>query len=787
LNPAFMRARAGAAFAAAVTLSLAAAAGWDARAQDEGGAATGAPVYETVVTATTPLHGSKIPLDRVPANVQVASGQDVVANRGPDLADYMNAAMSSVHINQVQNNPLQADVGYRGFVASPVQGTPQGLSMYVDGVRFNEPFGDTINWDLLPSGAIASVNLMPGSNPLFGLNTLGGALSLETKNGFSAPGAAAHLLGGSFGRRAVAFELGSSRGAFATFVAGDLFSEDGWRQQSPSNARRLLADATYTSARTRIDLGLLAAETALDGNGPAPVQLLGQDRSAVFTYPDRTENRLVMPTLRAEHAISPELRLSAVGYIRASRIRSVNGDQGSWAACTDPAHPGQLCTRDEDGGGVVITDGQGAPVPVDLVHPYDAADNGTLTVQHGFGGSLQLAWERDLAGRESHLFVGGSVDASRDDFSADSRLARLSSTRGTLPTDVVVPSSRVGVAATTLSLGLFASETLALRRDLFLTVSARYGHSALDLDDQVGDALDGQHGFSRLNPAVGLSYQPGPGFGLFGGYSESARMPTALELSCADPAAPCRLPNSFIADPPLHPVIARTLEAGARGRWRRPAVRFDYDAAFFRTSNADDILFVSAGALTNQGYFANVGATRRWGVEAGLRGQLPLARSAALLSWSAHYTYLEASFREDFTAPSPNHPNAEGGQTAVHAGAQLPGIPRHIAKAGLGFGWANRASLDLDVAGSAGVYLRGDEANLLPRTRGYLIANLRASLRVSEPLTLFVKVANLFDARYATFGALGNAAPVLGPGYDNRRYEGPGAPRGVWIGLDLRE
>src|SRR6185369_9477450 len=164
---------------------------------------------ETVVTATTPLHGSRLPRERVPANVQTVTADAIAARHSLDLADYMLDALGSVSGNQVQNNPLQPDLQYRGFLASPLLGAPQGLSMYLDGVRLNEPFGDTINWDLIPSNAIRSVNVIPGSNPIFGLNTLGGALSLETKTGFSDPGMDATLLYGSWGRKLLRASAGA--------------------------------------------------------------------------------------------------------------------------------------------------------------------------------------------------------------------------------------------------------------------------------------------------------------------------------------------------------------------------------------------------------------------------------------------------------------------------------------------------------------------------------------------------------------------------------------------------
>ena len=91
--------------------------------------------------------------------------------------------VQSVDINEAQGNPSQTDINYRGFTASPLLGTPQGLSVFLDGVRINEPFGDVVNWDLIPQAAISTIQLIPGSNPTFGLNTLGGAIAVTTKNG----------------------------------------------------------------------------------------------------------------------------------------------------------------------------------------------------------------------------------------------------------------------------------------------------------------------------------------------------------------------------------------------------------------------------------------------------------------------------------------------------------------------------------------------------------------------------------------------------------------------------
>jgi iron complex outermembrane recepter protein len=744
--------------------------------------------YETVVTATTPLHGSGLPLDHVPANVQTATGAGIAKTQSLDLSEYMNGELGSVHVNQVQDNPLQPDIQYRGFLASPLLGAPQGLSVYWGGVRLNEVFGDTVNWDLIPSSAIRTLNLMPGSNPLFGLNTLGGALSIETKTGFSDPGAEVRLSGGSFNRRLVGLQMGAHGERLAYYVAADMFKEDGWRQFSPSEAARALLTTTYQTNVTTLELTLAAAESDLNGNGPAPVQLLAQERSAIFTHPDTTRNRLLLAMLRGERALTPHTRLSGVTYLRRNRTLTLNGDQGEWAQCQTPALAGFLCTLDENGTEMVFKDAAGQNVPFDAVHPYDAADNGSKTTQYGYGASGQLAIERPIGARENHLFVGASGTEGRAHFTSQSSLARLSQARGTLPTEIVDPTSLVDVESVTRNLGVYASDTLALRPDLFFTLSARYNVATLALRDQLGTALDGDHLFQRLNPAAGASYQPRPWFGVFGGYGESTRAPTALELTCASPTDPCRLPNSFLSDPPLEQVVARTFELGVRGRLDRSAANLAYNLAAFRTTNDHDILFIGTGAIINLGYFDNVGQTRRQGLEAGLSGRRLLGPRAGRLEWSLHYTWLDATFRTAFSPPSPNHPDADAvtGLINVPIGARLPGTPRHIGKATVTWIYAGRLSLGANAVANGSQFRRGDEANLLDPVRGYVVIDLRAAYDVAPPLSLFLKVSNILDARYSTFGVLGDATAVLGPTFDNPRFEGPGVPRAAWAGLTLR-
>jgi len=344
----------------------------------------------------------------------------------------------------------------------------------------------------------------------------------------------------------------------------------------------------------------------------------------------------------------------------------------------------------------------------------------------------------------------------------------------------------VDVDSVTRDFGVYLSDTLSVRRDLFVTAAARFNLSSLSLTDLRGGSLSGDHDYHRLSPAVGVSYQPRPFVGGYAGYSESMRVPTPLELTCASETDPCRLPNGFISDPPLAPVVARTFEAGVRGRWKRERTTLDYVAAAFRTTNANDILFISSGAVANRGFFANVGDTRRQGIEASLQGRRRLGGSAgnARIEWVLHYTYLDARFETAFSEPSAVHPAAIGGVLDVPAGARIPSVPAHNGKAVVTWFGARGVSVGLDAIVNSGQIYRGDEANLLPQVPGYLLINLRAAWQLARPLSVFAIVSNVFDAHYATFGALGDPTQVL-PMYTDPRFIGPGAPRAAWIGVDV--
>ncbi len=287
------------------------------------------PVTFTVtVIGTTPLPGVELPAGQVPSPVQTATDRDIDSSGALDMSDFLNRRMNGVHVNEVQSNPFQPDVNYRGYTASPLLGTPQGLSVYMDGVRLNQPFGEVVSWDLIPRLAIASTTLMPGSNPMFGLNTLGGALSLQTKDGRTHPGTAVQATYGSDVRRALEFEHGgqTDRKGFHWYLAGNLFAEDGWRDDSPSDVRQIFGKIGWQGNRADVVVSVGHANNSLTGNGLQDFRLLDRDYASIYTKPDTTDNRSTLVNVSARRQLKARLSLLANAYYRDIRTKTVSGD-----------------------------------------------------------------------------------------------------------------------------------------------------------------------------------------------------------------------------------------------------------------------------------------------------------------------------------------------------------------------------------------------------------------------------------------------------------------------------
>ena len=707
------------------------------------------------VIGTTPLPGLGTPLKEVPANVQVFSGRDLGRQRQGNLSGFLENNPTSVTANAAQGNPYQADISFRGFTASPLIGVPQGLSVFQDGVRINEPFGDVVNWDLLPQSAIASMQLIPGSNPLFGLNTLGGALAVYTKSGRDYPGGSMELSGGSFGRRTLQLEQGGAAGSWDWYGTANVSKDRGWATHNPSRVAQVFGKLGYRTPRDQFDLTLTAADNKLEGTQTLPLSFL-DDRRQAYTYPDINQNRLAMLAVKGSHAVGDELLVGGNAYLRRYKNKNVSSNVNDGFGEIDPL--------------------TGLPDPVQALNDRSAID------QTSYGLGLQLTLTQPIGGLRNQFVVGAGGDFGRARYTQDSQPADFDASRGAVATGDFAPET--DARTRTRNVALYATNRLSIDERWTLTTSGRFNDARITIRDQSGTnpALDGDHAFRRFNPALGLNFNPSPGLTAYASYNEGMRAPTATELTCADPAAPCKLPNSFLADPPLKMVVAKTVEVGARGK----SGDTSWSAAVYRSELLDDIQFISSGGAINAGYFQNVGKTRRQGLEV-----------SAATKWGgfgvvARYSLIDATYVTGFVEHSPANSSADAlGDITVTGGNRIPSIPRQSLRVRLDWDASEALSFGANWVANSGSRLRGDENNQDANgpVPGYAVLNLDARWHVTKNLELFGRVDNVFDRKYANFGILGeNAFATPTKTFDPANavaepFLGLGAPRGLWIGV----
>lgn len=766
-------------------------------------------VSEVVVVAPTPLEGRGVDPQKLPAVVETLGADDFRRSGSLSATDALEQQVAGVQLSDAQGNGFTKDFDFRGFEASPLAGTPQGIAVYMGGVRLNEAFGDTVNWDLIPQVAISRANLFT-SNPAFGLNALGGAVTLKMKTGFGFEGEAATIEGGAFGRIDGSLEYGAAAGPFALYVAADGGHDDGWRLHSPSDIARVYGDLGWKDGASELHLVVAAAANRVGVVGPTPVDLLAQDRKAVFTFPQTTRNGFALAALNGSHELSANWSLQGDVYLRKFNQHHLDGNDGGFAECGD-ALVGLLCV-DSGGfpaglrpaGDFQVLDAAGAPIPCPGGTSCDQVPYGTLdrtrTDTLGWGGSLQASSDGKLFGHGNVFAAGASADFARVRFSAASELslvhpdlsvspdATLPGEGQTIQTVGNIAYSPVELRATTAYLGLYATDTFDLTERLSLTLSGRYNHARLKMRDLTGDApdLNGAHAFDRFNPAAGLAYRLADGVSLYGGYAEANRAPTPLELACSDPLDPCLIEGALVSDPPLKQVVARTWEAGLRGERGLTDGGLKWRLGVFRSDNNDDVVAL-ASAIQGRGSFANVPKTRREGVEA--------EANFALGRWSGYagYSYLKASYQFTGQLPSPNSPFADAnGNVRVTPGDGIGGIPALRLKLGADFAVTPKVAVGADALAIGSQYLQGDEANQDSRLAAYWVANLHASWKVTPNLELFGRVDNLFDRRYATFGtyfetdALATLSPSPLPDHASPMSVTPAPPRSYLVGVRAR-
>lgn len=838
------RSRSVALFGGALGLALAVAPG-GARAAD---AAQAAPSVSPIVVVGTPLDAAGVALSQTPANAQTVDARGPGQQGATNLADLLNGNLGSVSVSDSTGNPYQNDVNYRGFQATSLLGAPVGLAVYFDGVRVNEPFGSVVNWDLIAPNAISTVNVLPGSNPIFGLNALGGTLVVNTRSGQDSPGVSVGLLGGSFGRRAATLEAGGADTATRTdvFLAANWDRQDGFRDFSGSQVKQLFGKLRWRGPgdRTLIELSGALADTTLSGSQSLPLDMLASPKAA-YTSPDSVANRMRLVNLQARQWLDEVSLLTGQVYWRRSNAASLNSNAGLDAGCFNDdgslaTASGAFTCANAAPGGTAVNSVTGANALALGYGRWTGAINTSLVTsdvrQSTLGASAQWANSAPLFEAKNDFVLGASFDRSTIGYRQDTLLARLIGGRavvtanqqygftanGLPPSAANPPAFTGGNVLSAVTLGarvkeadVFLTDTFSLTPRLSVTASGSYEYTSIDqtgvnsqfLDDDGGfsftdpvsgvtyydpaysaayrfsdtgagaaaspngvpsgavpgpetNSLSGAHRYRRFNPRIGFNYNLDGGTGLFGGYSESMRAPTSIELSCADPNSPCALPTGFNGDPDLKAVTARTFELGARGTLFG---KLTWNAAVYDSRLSNDIQFIATS--TTFGYFFNVGDTERRGVELGAQGQF------GKLSLSANYGYVQAAYRSPFTT-------AAGEDVA--SGDRIPGIPSSSFKLRAGYAVTDRLRIGAALIGVSDQYAHGNENNADPagKVPGYAIVNLDAQYRIGKALTVALDIDNLFDRTYATYGLSGATSIYT---LAQEQFRTPAPPRGAWL------
>jgi iron complex outermembrane recepter protein len=788
----------------------------------------------------TPLPG--VPIDKATAttNIQSATAKEIEETKALNVTDFMNSTMQSVTINDYTGNPFQQDLNFRGFTASPQIGTPQGISVYLDGVRVNEAFGDVMNWDLIPMNAIESLSMIPGSNPLFGLNTLGGALAIRTKDGFSDNYLRTQYLTGSWGREQAQFSNGINNGTVALFIAYNHFKEDGWRDNSPSNLRQLFNKGTVRLEKGELSFSAINIDTDLVGNGMLPYEMAEQDRKQVFTSPDEVKNSLGHYNLSGSWYVNDILTVSAMAYKRKVMQAAVGADvyDAYWAGQTRWGDP--------------------------FTYPGGDKINGLFNFmeinQKSDGYTLQAAW--DL---EKHQVVAGlSIDSNDIRFIQSQLMGEINEDHSISPVtnpafDPVFDFSvfrkilRNNLTGSSRTKSIFLFDSWSPIDNLHVSLGGRFNWTNVKnyLEAEVGkDAYNyepsdlarlrcrvpgespttrglfecsrGDYDYRSFNPSLGVTWDLKEEMSVYTNVSRGARAPTVIELGCANDKTKsnalgsvnyqqgCSIPTALSADPYLKQVRSTAYELGMRGG----SGDLDWNIGFFRTDLKDDILFVPIGRK-NRGVFDNFGATLRQGLEMGVKWAWGDDK------FTLNYTLMKATFESAARVVNPANSSNAQSSTGVNAqayvdikpGDELPGMPNHIMQASWNHRFTEKFDATLSMVMHSSSYVRGNENNEhQPRDRilpaeyydyigegsipGYAVFNLRANYKVSPGVNVFMKIDNIFNREYSTAGNLAltpfNAAGQFQMGttqrntdWNNTTFIGPGAPRAAWIGLSI--
>ncbi|MBR0706532.1 TonB-dependent receptor [Bradyrhizobium liaoningense] len=756
-----------------------------------GASSSNRPKTRIYVYPTSPGTGRGLDVDKVPSAINAVDANQIRRTGSLNVTDALQQYVPGVSINEVTGNPFQPDIQFRGYVASPLAGTPQGLAVYQNGVRINEAFSDIVNWDLIPTAAIRSAVVVT-NNPAYGLNALGGAIDLQMKNGFNYQGAEIDIMGGSFGRIQGSAQWGKQVDRnWSVYGALEGIHDNGFRNFSSSDVRRFYGDVGYRFEGNEFHINGGIANNSLAGPSTVPAELLQQYWGATYTTPQTISNKVGYLNLTGKVEATPTWTFEGTAHLRGFKQSTVDGnptdaqpcDADATLLCFGEVNPLTGIQAPANGlNGVQLAN---TFAPDAILGEIDRTSTRSIT----FGVSGQATNSDQLFGHENRLVIGASYDVSRTHFTGSAEL-------GTIGTNYVVTGSGIflGQSGDPTSIGpvslrtvnqyqgLYALDTFNVDDRFAITGGGRFNAAHISLMDQLGTALNGDHNYDRFNPIIGGTYKITSEVTAYAGYSEANRVPTPLELGCADPARPCIIGQFLIADPPLQQVVSKTFEAGFRGTKELNIGSLGWKIGAYRATNYDDILATPIPGLTGFGFFQNVGRTRRQGIEA------EVSLKSNVLQFQASYAFLDARFLDALTLGSDSPFADADGNIQVLPGNHIPRLPSHLIKASIEYAVTDVWKVGGDALFVSSQYFVGDESNQFPKLPSYTVFNLHTSYQVTKNLQLYGRVNNIFDNRYSTVGTFFDreALPNFtngGAEFTDPRSLSPARPRAFYAGM----
>ncbi len=753
------------------------------------------PAQPAQSQASTGTGGSRAPYVsplvtyQVPAAVHVVEGAEIANVRKFNLGEALQRTAPGVIINDVGGNPGFPEINYRGFNASPFAGVPQGLAVFQGGIRVNEMWGDTVNWDLIPSIAIDRVAIETG-NPLYGLNAIGGAIVLDMKNGFTWQGAEVDVRGGSFMRRLGTFQFGKQVGDFAVYAAGEAMGDKGYRYFSGSNVKRFYGDVGYKAEQGEVHANVTLGSNYFGASGPAPVEMVAADKSATYTTPQTYKNQVAMFDLNGQFQVTPTTKLLGDVHYRGYNQARVDGNTTELEC-----ESGEPFCETSDGVQVNVPNFFTAGGNDFTKGPALGAIDRTWTKVNTIGFTTQINNTDRILGFANKFTMGLNLEHGFTDFKASQELGVINQDLTVtgfnyFTSDPLAAITPVHVNVANYYLGAYALDTIDLTEKLSATGGLRYNRAQISsFDNGPGGALNANNKFNHVNPMGGLTYKITPEIAAYSSYSVANRAPTPLELGCSDPNRPCIIDAFMVADPPLKQVTSNTIDTGLRGGFK-PSDKFpsmlgfvpgavQWTAGIFRTNVFDDI-FAIPSKINGRGYFQNAGNTVRQGVE--LSARYNDERTAAYINYSITDAYMNS---QNYL-PSPGNPiqQAIGANSVqVNPGAQLPSIANHRFKTGVDYSVTKKWKIGGDFVYATGPYLGGDWANQFGTLSPYGLLNLRTSYNFLPNVQMYALIENVTNTRSRNFGSLFETNEIPFMNYSSPKMVSVGPPTAFFAGM----